>query len=105
MDFGFDIALAAVVGIVTWCVAAEWAWGAAAVFLAVLVSGLLAMNFFEPLADFLQANMASSWHQRWDVVSLVGLFALFIVGFRKASEYLVPTFIAVHPRVYDPARW
>ena len=105
MNFGVDILLAAVLGIVTWCVAAEGAWGAAAIFLAVLFSGLLAMNFFEPLADFLQANVASSWHHRWDMICLVGLFALLVVGFRKASEYLVPTFIAVHPRVYDPARW
>jgi len=86
MNFGVDILLAAVLGIVTWCVAAEGAWGAAAIFLAVLFSGLLAMNFFEPLADFLQANMASSWHQRWDVISLVGLFAMFDLAIDEALK-------------------
>jgi len=105
MDAGIDVILALIVGIVAWCVASEGAWGAAAVFVSVLLSGLLAMNFFEPVADFLQGSVAPSWHHRWDVIALVGLFGLFVFGFRAASEYLVPTFIAVHPRVYDPLRW
>ncbi len=100
-----DLLLVAVVGAVTWCVAAEGAWGAGMMLLAVVFSGLLAMNFFEPFAEFMQANILPSWHHRWDMICLVGLFALFVFGFRKASEYLVPTFIAVHPRVFDPARW
>ena len=42
--------LIAIVGIVTWLVAQEGVWGAASILLGVVVSGLIAMNFFEPLA-------------------------------------------------------
>ena len=48
-----DIALLLVWGIVTWCVASEGPWGAAIVCISSVISGLLAMNFFEPTAEFL----------------------------------------------------
>lgn len=105
MDVGIDVLLLAVVAIVTWSVAAEGAWGAGALFLSVLISGLLAMNFFEPLANFLEVNMAPSWSKRWDMIALVGLFALLVTGCRYASEYLVPTYIGVSDKIYDPVRW
>jgi hypothetical protein len=105
MNFGIDIVLVAIVGIVTWCVAAEGAWGAGAIFVSVLLSGLLAMNFFEPLADFLSASVVPAWETRWDMIALIGLFGVLVTGLRYASEYLVPTFISVNSRIYDPARW
>ena len=100
-----DIALLVVIGIVAWCVASEGAWGAALLFLNVLFSGLLAMNFFEPLANYLQSSVAPGWANRWDIICLVGLFAGFVFAFRFLAEYLQPTFIAVHPLVYDGGRW
>lgn len=105
MNVGIDILLVAIVGIVTWCVAAEGAWGAGAIFLSVLLSGLLAMNFFEPLADFLGSSVIPAWEARWDMIALIGLFGLLVTGFRYAAEYLVPTFISVNSKIYDPARW
>ena len=73
----------------------------------VLLSGLLAMNFFEPLAMFLEENIASSgsWRYRWDFIALVGLFGGFVFAFRSAAEYLSPTFMQVHPLVHEIARW
>ncbi len=92
---------------VTWCVASEGAWGAALVFLCVLFSGLLAMNFFEPLAFFLESAVSNSsfWHNNWDVVSLVGLFALFVWLLRVATEHLSPTFIQMQPMLHEFSRW
>ena len=46
----FDVMLLFVWGIVTWCVAGEGAFGSAVNCLVIIVSGLLAMNFFEPFA-------------------------------------------------------
>jgi len=102
-----DILLILVFGIVTWCVASEGAWGAVLMAITVLFSGLLAMNFFEPVAAYLQANVFSSGRvSTWcDVVSLAGLFSLFVFGLRTASERLIPEFVPVEPIVHDVARW
>lgn len=102
-----DLLTIVVFAAVTWCVASEGAWGAALVFLSVLFSGLLAMNFFEPLAVFLQSNVSSSpfWRNQWDSIALLGLFALFVWLLRAATEYLSPTFIHVQKTLYEVSRW
>jgi hypothetical protein len=54
MDMLFGILLLVVFGAVAWCAAAEGPWGAPILFFCVLFSGLLAMNFFEVTAPFLE---------------------------------------------------
>jgi hypothetical protein len=100
-----DVVLLLILGLVAWNVAAEGAWGAAATFLAVLFSALIAMDYFEPLAELLESLLGSDWGNRVDFIALVGLFALGVFGFRYLSEWLVPNFIAVHGRIYDVCRW
>lgn len=99
-----DIACLAVVGIVVWCVASEGIWGATHTLLCVLLSGLLAMNYFEPLANILDGTLGT-WKSYSDVVSLIGLFTAFVFGLRLAVEKLSPTFIQVHPTVDQIGRW
>jgi hypothetical protein len=98
-----DILLLAVIGVVTYCVASEGPWAAATTFIAVIIAGLLAMNFFEPVAAMLPAT--AEWQTRADIIALLGLFALFVTGLRMASEYLMPTQLEVNPLVYDGGRW
>jgi hypothetical protein len=100
-----DLLLVAIIGGVTWTVAAEGAWGAASIFLSVVLSGLVAMDLFEPVAGMLESAIGSSWAYRVDVIALVGLFAGGVFVLRVLSERLVPSFIAVHPRTYDVGRW
>jgi hypothetical protein len=100
-----DVALLLMLGLVAWNVAAEGAWGAVATFLAVLFSGLIAMDYFEPVAELLESLLGSDWGNRVDFIALVGLFALGVFGLRYLSEWLVPNFIAVHGRMYDVCRW
>ena len=100
-----DLALLIILALVAWNVAAEGAWGAAAVFFCVLFSALFATNYFEPLADLLQAGMGTDWANRVDFIALVGLFAGGVFGLRYLSEWLVPSFIVVHGRFYDACRW
>ena len=76
-----DLACLAVVGIVVWCVASEGIWGATQTFLCVLLSGLLAMNYFEPLASFLDGTLGS-YKSYSDIVALVGLFIAFVFALR-----------------------
>ncbi len=102
-----DILLLAVIAAVTWCVASEGAWGSALSFLSVLIAGLLAMNYFEGMAEFLQATVGSSqeWSMRWDVVALLGLFAGLTFGLRTLTDHIMPTFVQVHPIAFNVSRW
>lgn len=102
-----DLFLLAVVAVVTWCVAAEGAWGAALTFLSVFFAGLLAMNYFEPLAMMLQSalNLGPAWNNRWDFIAMMLLFIGFIFAFRIGSEQIMPNFIQVHPLAHDGVRW
>ena len=75
-----SLILLAIVGVVTWCVASEGAWGSMILFFSVLLSALLAMNYFEPLANSLQ-NMATSWGYRFDFIALILIFAVCVILF------------------------
>ena len=102
-----DVFLIATLAIITWCVASEGAWGAALILLSVVLSGLLAMNFFEPIAIFLEDNISNSnsWRYRWDFIALVGSFAAFVFLIRMVTEHLSPTYIRVQPLVHELVRW
>ena len=99
-----DLLLLAVIGLVTWCVASEGVWGAALVFLCTLLSGLLAMNFFEPLAALLQ-SVLPQYAVYCDSVSLVGLFIGFVFGLRLATERIAPVFIGLPDMAESIGRW
>jgi hypothetical protein len=100
-----DFALLVIIALVTWNVAAEGAWGAAAILLSVILAGLFAMNFFEPLANFLETSVSSDWSMRFDFISLMVLFVGGVFLLRLMSEKIAPGFIAVHNRLYDVCRF
>lgn len=97
-----DVILLLVIGVVTWCAASEGVWGAAFIVLSILFSGLLAMNLFEPLAQLLE-GMGAGYYS--DIIALLGLFGAGIFLFRALTDYLMPTYVQVHPLVYDIGRF
>jgi hypothetical protein len=99
-----DLILLAIVGGVAFMVSNDGAWSAGATFLCVLVAGLLAMNFFEPLAIML-SGAVPDWTHRWDAISLVGLFIALVFLLRILSERLVPTYVQVPGLVDQIGRW
>jgi hypothetical protein len=102
----FDAMLLIVWGIVTWCVASEGAHGAAINAVVVVLSGLLAMNLFEPFASFGQGIFASIvWSYRMDIIALVGLFIAFVLGLRMLFEKLSPVYVATEGLAYELGRW
>jgi hypothetical protein len=105
MEYLFGLLVLLVFGAVTWCVASEGAWGAGLMFLCVLFAGLLAMNFFEPVAAFLDDNGGEYVRNYSDLAALVGLFALFTFAGRTIAEYLSPTDLELDGRIYQIARW
>lgn len=102
-----DILLLAVVAGVTFCTAQDGPWNAALTFVAVLLSGLFAMNFYEPLAMFLGSNVLTSydWQHYWDVIALMAIFAGGVFGLRTLGERLMPTYAEVNTLVYEIGRW
>lgn len=99
-----DILLLLIFGGVTYCVAGEGAWGAAITAVCVILGGLMAMNFFEPICDnILGTNYY--WQARLDLIVLVGLFGAAVAGLRAGADYLSPTYIAVHRMVHEVGRW
>lgn len=102
-----DIILLAIFGIVVWMVASDGPWSAAIAFVSVLLSGLAAMNYFEPLANLLQSTVAGSydWQNRLDIMVFGGLFAAGVFGLRTIGETLLPTYADLHGPVYEAGRW
>lgn len=96
------IACLAVVGVVTWLVASEGIWGAVQTFLCTLLSGLLAMNYFEPLSVVLSGFLPMAY---CDIVALLGLFAGFVFALRLGTEQLAPSYIQVFPMLDTAGRW
>jgi Colicin V production protein len=99
-----DILCLAVVGVIVWCVSSDGIWGAAHTFLCVVLSGLLAMNFFEPLANYLDGMLGGAKSYS-DLVALVGLFTAFVFALRMGTEQLSPTYIHMNPTFDQFGRW
>lgn len=102
-----DLILLLVLGVVTWCVASEGPWGASFTLIIALISGLLAMNFFEPAAVLLEKtlDLGSDWKARWDFIAFSLIFVAGIFGLRAATDYLHPGDVPVHPLLHDGLRW
>ncbi len=103
----FDVLCLALLAWMSFRVADEGAWGAVMVLCSVLLAGLLAMNIFEPLAEWLAMEISASeaWQARWDVISLLGVFALGVFGFRILTERLAPARMPLPQLAEWPLRW
>jgi hypothetical protein len=100
-----DLLLILIIAGVTWAVAAEGPWGAAMVLFSVVLSGLLAMNLFEPMAGWMETILGTyEWQNRWDIICLLGLFSLGVWGLRELTERIMPTTLDVASLVYE-TRW
>jgi hypothetical protein len=99
-----DIVLVVILGVVTWCVASEGVWGAVLTCLSVVLGGLLAMNFFEPMAAVMERSIPG-WGNYWDIVCLIGLFIGFVTAFRVATDRISPTFTQTASAFQEAGRW
>lgn len=96
-----DVLLILVFGLVTFMVANEGAWGACLMTVIVLLAGLIAMNYFEPIA----ASFPASWSFRADFIALVGLFASVIGLLRLASYKIAPDEVDTPEAFHEIGRW
>ncbi|HEY2881366.1 MAG TPA: CvpA family protein, partial [Pirellulales bacterium] len=65
----------------------EGLWGAAVLFVNVLLAAVLATNLFEPVASWLEGMIPSGTYL-WDFVALWGSFAVTLVIMRLASDLI-----------------
>lgn len=104
MDIVIDVVLLGVVGGLTFMIAQDGPWNAILTFFAVVFGGLLAMNFYEPLAVLL--GKQSFWlDTRADIISLLGLFSLFVFLIRLGLDNVAPTNLELPDLAYKIGQW
>ncbi len=104
MDLVVDVMLVGVVGLLTFLIAQDGPWNAILTFFAVVFGGLLAMNFYEPLAVIL--GRQSAWMEtRADIISLLGLFSVFVFLIRLGLDHVAPTNLELPDLAYKIGQW
>ena len=99
-----DILCLAVFGATVYFVSNEGACGAVHTFLCVLLSALIATNFFEQFTAILE-GLAPQYRHFMDVIALVGLFIGCVFALRLGSEYLVQVYISLPSTVDIAGKW
>jgi uncharacterized membrane protein required for colicin V production len=67
----------------------EGMWSNALRLVNLVTAGLIAMNFFEPLADFLEDQVAPSWSYFWDFLALWLIFCVSLLLLRFLTDYTI----------------
>ena len=98
-----DIILLGAVLAITWVVSSEGLWGAALMFVNVMFGGLIAFNFYEPLADLVDENL-DFMVSFSDFVCLIVLFSVAFTLLRLATDFLGPTMVRFSGWLYQIGR-
>ncbi|GAB4149859.1 MAG: hypothetical protein Tsb009_24370 [Planctomycetaceae bacterium] len=102
-----DVLFIAILATTTLIVSRKGAFHAATWLMTTVFSGLLAMNFFEPVAELLEDFFE---HESFpaslvDIVSLVGLFVLFVCVARFFINKLAPAEVELEGLLDAAGRW
>jgi len=97
-----DLIIAALILFMTYVVSSEGAWGAALLFFNVLFSGMLAFNFYEPLAQLIDSS-GIGWGFS-DTLSLMLIFCVSLLLFRMITETIAPAQVRFPAPVYHVTR-
>ncbi|MDB5352452.1 MAG: hypothetical protein JWN86_3699 [Planctomycetota bacterium] len=87
----------------TYALSSEGAWGAILMFFNVMFAGLIAFNFYEPLAQLLAAN-ASAMAGWADMICLLFLFLITMVILRVITDMIAPRMVRLPTPVYHLGR-
>ncbi|MHC5541020.1 hypothetical protein ACYOEI_22590, partial [Singulisphaera rosea] len=85
-----------------WALASEGLWGAMLMFFNIFFAGIVAFNFYEPLAALLDGT-GIGWGMS-DVLCLLALFTLTIVILRLITETLAPVMIRFPSPIFHLGR-
>jgi hypothetical protein len=98
-----DLVIAALIVGLTYALMSEGLWGAALMFFNVLFAGMIAFNFYEPLAALLAQNV-SFLSGFADTLCLMSLFIVSIVALRLTTETLAPAMVRFPAPLYHLGR-
>ena len=84
----------------TWALSSEGLWGSALMFFNIVFAGLIAFNFYEPLAALLAANVSfiSSFA---DMLCLMAVFLVALTLLRLTTETIAPSMVRFPTAVYQ----
>jgi hypothetical protein len=103
MEAGINLLVVLLIMGMTYALSSEGLWGASLMFFNVLFGGLIAFNFYEPLAKMLAENVPflSGFA---DTLCLLGLFIIATFLLRLTTETLAPAMVRFPTPVYHLGR-
>src|SRR5689334_14912295 len=104
MDFAVNGGIALLILGITYALSSEGLWGAALMFFNLLFAGLIAFNFYEPLAALLAENV-SQVAAFADMLCLLGIFIVSLVILRLTTETIAPTMVRFPMPLYHLGRF
>lgn len=103
MGWIFDVILCALVLLMTYVVSSEGLWGAALMFFNVVFAGIIAMNFYEPLAGLVD-KAGINWGMT-DVLCFLVLFCVALLIMRLTTESIAPGMVRFPTPIYHAGRF
>ncbi|WP_406699954.1 hypothetical protein V5E97_14020 [Singulisphaera sp. Ch08] len=102
MEIVVNLVLVGLIAGLTWALTSEGLWGAVLMFFNVLFGGIIAFNFYEPLAALLDGT-GIGWGFS-DTLCLLGLFIIATFLLRLITESLAPAMVRFPTPVYQLGR-
>jgi hypothetical protein len=103
MELGINLIIALLILGMTYALSSEGLWGACLMFFNVVFGGLIAFNFYEPLAKLLAENVPFlAGHA--DSICLLGLFLVATLLLRLTTETLAPAMVRFPTPIYHLGR-
>src|SRR5262245_49936366 len=97
-----DLVLGFFIVLMTYVVSSEGLWGSALMFFNVLFSGMIAFNFYEPLARLIDST-GIGWGFS-DTLSLMSIFCVSLLLLRMTTETLAPAMVRFPVPIYHAGR-
>lgn len=97
-----DLVLSFLILLMTYALSSEGLWGAALMFFNVLFGGLIAFNFYEPLARLIDST-GIGWGFS-DALSLLSIFCVAVLLLRMTTETIAPAMVRFPTPVYHAGR-
>ncbi len=101
-EFVIDLIMAFLILLLTYALSSEGLWGAALMFFNVVFGGLIAFNFYEPLAKLIDST-GIGWGFS-DTLFLLSIFCVSVMLLRMTTETLAPAMVRFPVPVYHAGR-
>ncbi|SIN83490.1 hypothetical protein SAMN05444166_1181 [Singulisphaera sp. GP187] len=102
MEIVVNLVIVALIAGLTWALTSEGLWGAVLMFFNVLFGGIIAFNFYEPLAKLLDGT-GIGWGFS-DTLCLLALFIIVTFLLRLITESMAPAMVRFPSIVYQLGR-